>query len=279
MQSTKLKLKSTLETSEKLNPERVQDLIQDLLENIGSTDPELRDDLVYGLFCKLIVQEKCVDEATLKNLLHTLCSKDYMFFNIGSTHDDSVFKRSFSVLTLSLVVSHLIEIGGLSLEDMRNLIHHTKDYLALESDSRGYVTEKGWAHSIAHCADLIEQISCCDLLTESDYDMLLDMVQHKLLTHLTPLTASEDERLSAFFTFGLVNENLVNIDRLSAWVQGFSAANAIEDSIERSIVRYNSRNFIRSLYMGLSHLGHKSDLMSNLMQVEKSLNLFSKMYP
>lgn len=278
MNATHLELKEALETVDTITPERVQELMPVLLENIGSTDSELRDDLIYGLFCKLIVEEKCVDEGALKTLFHTLLSEDYMFYNIGNTHDDSVFKRSFSVLTLTLVVSRLIDMEGLSLDDMRDLMAQTKRYLSLESDSRGYVSEKGWAHSIAHCADLIEQISCFDQLTESDYTVLLEMVQDKLLTHPTPLSASEDERLSAFVTFGIVKEELVDLKILLSWVETFSVANDIEDAILRNTVRYNCRNFIRSLYMGLIHLGHHSQLMNALVEVEKSLNLFSKVY-
>lgn len=278
MNAIKLKVKSTLETSEKITPERVQELMPVLLENIGNTDSELRDDLIYGLFCKLIVEEQCVDEETLKTLFHTLLSEDYMFYNIGNTHDDSVFKRSFSVLTLTLVVSRLIDMEGISLDDMRDLMAQTKRYLTLESDSRGYVSEKGWAHSIAHCADLIEQISCFDSLTESDYIVLLEMVQDKLLTHPIPLSASEDERLSAFVTFGIVKEELVDLKVLLGWVEKFSVANGIEDAILRNTVRYNCRNFIRSVYMGLTHLGHDSQLMTALVEVEKSLNLFTKVY-
>ncbi|MCT1904070.1 hypothetical protein [Oceanobacillus sojae] len=68
-------------------------LVDKMLNNIGSIDPELRDTLIFNTFGKLILEDFLTD----KQLEHTLkVCLDKLFWGIKEMESDFVFTRSFS---------------------------------------------------------------------------------------------------------------------------------------------------------------------------------------
>src|SRR5699024_1318834 len=76
-----------------LQQRNLNSLIDRMLDNIGSVDPELRDTLIFNSFGKLILE----DYLTISQMKHILdvCFNN-LFFDIGQQVSDSVFTRSFS---------------------------------------------------------------------------------------------------------------------------------------------------------------------------------------
>lgn len=128
-------------------------LLQQMLTQIGSVDPELRDHLIYRSFITLL-SDNLLNSQQLQYLFDTATSEAYLYCQIGDKHSDSVFTRSFSALLIAGILAKDAEL--LVLDDERLDIFFKKigRYLLLEEDTRGHVEEKGWAHSIAHGADL-----------------------------------------------------------------------------------------------------------------------------
>ena len=61
------------------------------------------------------------------------------------------------------------------------------EYLAAEQDLRGYVPGKGWAHSVAHTADLLAWLARSPHANDDDLADMLDAISRKLLAFLAAL--------------------------------------------------------------------------------------------
>ena len=78
-------------------------LLVEMLQNIGSVDAELRDNLIYSTFCDLIIENK-LSPSQMKEILFKCLSEKFLFKGIGEKGTDSVFTRSFSSLVIALIV-------------------------------------------------------------------------------------------------------------------------------------------------------------------------------
>ncbi len=78
----------------------------------------------------------------------------FLYANIGEKFTDSVFIRSFSALLVANILTKDAEILTLNDESLQPFFKKIGRYLLLEQDTRGHIEGKGWAHSIAHGADL-----------------------------------------------------------------------------------------------------------------------------
>lgn len=129
-------------------------LLEQMLESIGSSDPALRDQAIYSLFMELLVSNQ-LSKQTMEQLMTTLATDDYLFYQMGDYTDDSVFTRSFSALWLAGLLRMDIMQPYLSDEAKEQLYQKATQFLQRERDIRGFVDSKGWANAIAHTADLL----------------------------------------------------------------------------------------------------------------------------
>ncbi|WP_404353401.1 DUF2785 domain-containing protein [Exiguobacterium aurantiacum] len=173
-----------------LDEERV---IQSMLHHIGSTDPELRDQLIYTLFYRFIIEDDHLTNEQLTDMLHTTL-KYHLFHGIGETASDTVFTRAFSTLLIALIVYQDRQQRFLSETDIDMLKAKLLAYLDCEIDTRGYVPGKGWAHSIAHVADAFDELVLHPHLDETEFGEMLEALWSKVLIPNIYIH-DEDERL------------------------------------------------------------------------------------
>lgn len=128
-------------------------LLQQMLTHIGSTDAELRDQLIYRTFITLL-SDNLLKSDQLQVLFDITTSDEFLYLLIGEENTDSVFTRSFSSLLVAGILAKDAELLVLEDEGLRMFFKKIGRYLLLEKDTRGHVEGKGWAHSIAHGADL-----------------------------------------------------------------------------------------------------------------------------
>ena len=60
--------------------------------DIGDTDYELRDGLIFSIFVRWIEEKQYFSHEELIDLLNTILSEDFAFYKIGSENDDSVLQ-------------------------------------------------------------------------------------------------------------------------------------------------------------------------------------------
>lgn len=128
-------------------------LLQQMLAHIGSTDAELRDHLIYRSFITLL-SDNMLQTHQLQFLFDTATSDEFLYSFIGEEQTDSVFTRSFSALLVAGILTKDAELLVLEDPGLNTFFKKIGRYLLLEKDTRGQVEGKGWAHSIAHGADL-----------------------------------------------------------------------------------------------------------------------------
>ena len=128
-------------------------LLQNMLEHIGSTDEKLRDHLIYRTFVDLL-SDNLLSAQQLQYLFDTATGDDFLYADIGEQLTDSVFTRSFSALLVAGILAKDSELLLLDDHHLQLFFKKIGRYLLLEQDTRGYVEGKGWAHSLAHGADL-----------------------------------------------------------------------------------------------------------------------------
>ncbi|WP_206830247.1 DUF2785 domain-containing protein [Alicyclobacillus fructus] len=170
------------------------ELLNRLLAGLHAPDGEVRDEIAYSLFCRLL-EMGAIPPEQLAWLLEQLLSDDHLFHGIGRVGDDSVFGRSFS----ALVAGHILDVDARRRVLERDLVLHAiariARYASCERDRRGYVPGKGWAHSAAHTADALAACAQHPVAGEAEWASILAAIAD-VVDHAEPLIYLEDERLA-----------------------------------------------------------------------------------
>jgi len=153
-------------------------LVRELSGYLGSTDPELRDDLAYSILDAWIVYRNQLSATELNSL-----ESDWeanLRAGIGETGTDSVFRRSFSALCLAALAERDLKSPFLGETGYRRLLDDSLSYLRQEQDLRGFDPAKGWIHSTAHTADLLAALAASPLFEVEDQARVLQAISERL---------------------------------------------------------------------------------------------------
>lgn len=169
------------------------DTVRRLLPWIASTDGELRDSLVYTSLCD-VFELGTFQLNDLESVLDELVSDRYLFRGLGPANGDGVFRRSFSLLVIDAILETqpARHMPGRTLQQVWNAY---RDYVTRENDLRGYVDGKGWAHSLAHGADVAYSLIALNVPSKADVLQLFDIWRVKLSNGAYVFIDEENERL------------------------------------------------------------------------------------
>lgn len=273
---TEQELKSVLfqiqEGKKSLEEINVSELIDTMIQYIGATDSALRDELIYETFCEIFMSNY-LENTELHQLVVRVLDENLLLNGIGLVEDDSVFTRAFSVLLLAPLFSIDNELNFLSVEEVDRVKEVLLIYMKEEQDLRGYVENKGWARSVAHCTDAIESLVKNKKLSKNEYPRIMDILLQKVRTTEHTYVDDEDERLLipivAMMEKGYPSSNLI------------AFMNGIPDMLEQSkstlasknyfILYTNLKLFMRSVYFRFKENQEYSDVVecaeSNLKEI------------
>jgi hypothetical protein len=215
-----------------------------LLENFGSVDRHLRDTLSFTLMDRLI-EEGLLTLDERMALLQAALDDRHLFSGIGESISDSVFRRSFSVLVVPMVLGSDLEAGELPADLVRWTLERVLAYARTERDWRGYVAGKGWAHAVAHTADALWIAGRHPKTSVGRVSDVLSAIHH-LATLPFPLGYLEDDRL-AFAAYQLMRSGQLQVDAIEAWLDRFQLLTGPDDQAE-TLGGANAEHFLRSLY-------------------------------
>ena len=229
-----------------------EELFEYMLANLGSTDGELRDELIYRLMIKLLTEQH-LKTNQLTQAFEELITDRYLFKSIGKKDSDDVFIRSFSTLWLTGLFWFDQEYPFMESERRIEAMEKSATYLLKEQDTRGFVEGKGWAHSIAHGADLAAMIAGHPLVEKRLIPIILEGVA-SCFWKGGVYTDDEDERLVAIF-LSLVKKDYPE-DVLIEWLE------QVFDKLDRKVnelgysssffyARTNILQFMKTLYFAL----------------------------
>lgn len=176
--------------------ESAAELVDEAVSLLGSSDPQWRDDIGYGVVVSCVYQARQLTPRQRRALVDRLSAN--LQVGIGETGTDTVLLRSFSALDLSVLAA--LELADPALDDAgyRLLLDDTFAYLQQERDFRGLEPDIGWVHATAHTADLLRFLARDPRFTEADQRRLLGAAWMKMTAPGTPVwTHAEEERLAA----------------------------------------------------------------------------------
>ncbi|MGY3717438.1 DUF2785 domain-containing protein [Sutcliffiella cohnii] len=227
-----------------LKTEVVSLVLDDMLQHIGSTDGELRDEHIYTTFGKLILGDYLTSDQ-MTSILRICLSKEYLFYEIGEINRDSGFKRAFSSLVITLILIKDKQQSFLSTETVRETMNLVISYMQQEKDVRGYVDGKGWAHAIAHGADLLDAVVNHPSFSIVKAREILNVIGNSLLCNDIYID-DEDERLTvpvvSLLQKGISEETIID------WL--ISLFKETHDGLQLNDFRKrtNLSNFFKTLY-------------------------------
>lgn len=239
----------------------IQDLTNELFTYLGSTDPELRDEIGYSVFANWLKMRMYSQNLILEHTWELIKNLEN---GIGERGTNSVFKRSFSVLFLAEIIHNDNKAPGLNKKTIDTLVKKALWYLENEKDPRGYIQTNGWAHAIAHTADLFFALAKNEHTDRTQHLQMLNGITGKLKSVSDWIFVNgEDDRLSAA-VIAIFQRSLLKTDTIFEWLSSLREnwKGAWTDE-KKSVAFFNIRNFTRSLYIHLTtkeELEHKEEL-------------------
>jgi hypothetical protein len=190
---------------------------------LGSTDPELRDDIAYSAIETWVYRQQRLDAAGLERLRGTLTANARR--GLGEGASDGLFLRSFSLLALSALAAEDLKRPFLDAQRFESLIDLAIDELAHERDLRGYVPGKGWGHATAHCADLLKFLARSERLQVPQQTRIVNAIAERLRSAGLVFVWGEDARLAAALT-AIATRADADPAPFAAWCQRLTSEHA-----------------------------------------------------
>lgn len=232
--------------------ESYYELALEMMDSIGALDPELRDKLIYTTFYHWIVESRFTTDQ-LKQLLNISISSSHLFYRLGEEHGDGVFKRTFSVLIVALIIYKHRSDKFLSKQELEEVRHKVVDYMMREEDLRGYVEGKGWAHASAHTADALDELALCDCFSKNNVEEILDSIKAKVCIGYYVYIDEEDERMVNVVE-NCIKGKILSDSEILSWLKVFKIQTPSNRNIEYYHLKVNIKSFLRSLYFRLLNI-------------------------
>lgn len=243
------------------------ELALEMLENIGSVDPELRDELILELLSDMIVENQLTD-GEVKSLLKLSLSEKHLFCEIGKTEDDSVFNRTFTLLIIvAMLYRHNQTTDSLfTEEEIQMVCTEIIRYTTHEKDVRGYVEIKGWAHSAAHTGDVFNVLAQCSEIGKVELIAVLAAIKNKVCINYYAYANAEDERLICA-VMEILKKEILNSEEFINWIKSFKDAQMTGKYPEDHNLISNRKNFLSALYFRLKRRNEKTEFLNTIEQV------------
>lgn len=231
----------------------LNELTAELVTMLGSSDPTERDEIAYPVLATW------VSEGVYDDLLVSFGDSiaNGLKVGLGNDGDDTVFRRSFSALVLAECLDRDNRAQLLPVDVVLRWADRAISWYTRERDLRGWVDDKGWAHTVAHGADLLGVLGASRHLTDVHLRVLLDVLGERVMTPADRvLVDGEDDRLAAA-ALTIIQRNLVPTEQLESWVDSLTEALRPRRR-SRSGDRWptpqarNTSNFLRALHAHLA---------------------------
>lgn len=237
------------------------ELIKPMLEHLGSTNPILRDKLIYATFLHWIELKELITHSELRQILLVALDQEHLWWRISEPENDGVFKRSFSVLLIPLILTRHRKASFLTHLEIQQVKAQILDYLQAEKDNRGWTGDNGWAHSVAHTADALSELVLCPELAMADLIEILGFLQAKIADANNFYLYAEEERLAQVVD-SVVERNLLSQIDWQVWLENF-VSSAKSPSPENFYEFSNPKNFLQSMLV-LSHQNAWPEYLTSL---------------
>jgi hypothetical protein len=184
---------------------------------------------------------------------------------------DSIFTRSFSILITAVILYKENENSFLNSSDLENVKEKVFQYAIKENDIRGYDEEKGWAHSIAHLSDCLNELAKNHKLNQTDLQKMLEIICTRIMESKNVFDCEEDERMVTPVC-AIIERNLLSEEDIKNWIVRFKDYKKTDDYNKNFNIKINSKHFLRSLYFRLTEI--QMEKYSIILNVLKELKTY-----
>jgi hypothetical protein len=265
----------------------VAELTPELRSMLGSTDPHLRDKYAYPILATWMSKGLYNLQETRAMALQLLSN---LSVGLGEQGTDTVFLRAFSALMLAEIVHQDNKGSFFNESDVRHILEQALAYYPAERDLRGYLPGPGWAHAVAHGADLLWVLSACRYLDASDLERVLDALASKIAPPVAQVYLFNEEQRVARAVLGVLRRNLLSPDYFKGWLELLTNHEGSKISIETFLdgeppliasevnvgLLHNTRQFLSALYLHLitdaDSPAHSVGLAAFVLEALKPLN-------
>ncbi|HLP08271.1 MAG TPA: DUF2785 domain-containing protein [Opitutaceae bacterium] len=229
------------------------ELAGELVDFVGSPDPERRDELGYTITAEWVRRGVLAPED-----VGALVPRWRAHLNAAGP--DKVLDRAFGALHLALAAEADLRRPFLTEAEFRGLLDDALALLPAEADLRGWDAQVGWVHVTAHTADLLKGLVRNSRLQPADQARVLDAVARRLETAPMVFTHGEAERLAAVAVALAGRADLdragflAAMKRLADLPEGFSGIAPVPAAYA---ARRNAVAFLEAVYLGLGVQGLK----------------------
>jgi hypothetical protein len=228
-------------------------LALEIADLAASTDPSLRDSCGYETLAAWIYRDNLLTGEQLEVLRAKLLPA--MISHIGESENDTVFRRSFSALYMSILAAQDLRKPFLSAAAFKETLDTALQCYAEEKDLRGYVPVKGWAHATAHVADLLKFLARSPHLPAEDQKRIVSGVLQRCRTAHLVFTWGEDARMAAAL-LSVVDRKDFDASPFETWFQALITEN--KELWKSPAIDANAYASERAQVNVLAHLAAKS---------------------
>jgi len=218
------KINYIMENNFEIPPEStLTELTPILIEKLGSTDSDIREGCLEILYAWIMNGE--YDNTTLISLGDQFIS--LILTGLDEEESDFVFLRSFAALEIAGILEfdgkcEKGEIEGrnsfLTPETVKRWFNAAVKYYQEEKDYRSYVIGKGWAHSIAHGADLFRNFAKHRLTQKEEILQILQAFKQKLSSPSIIVFKGKEELRIALAVYTALLRNKLEIYEIKNWL-------------------------------------------------------------
>jgi hypothetical protein len=241
--------------------ESAEKLIFEIMDLAGSPDPVLRDECAYEIFANWVYREQRFTANQLESIRRKLMPG--MTFHLGGAENDSIFRRSFSALDLSVLAAEDLKRPFLSDVAFAETLDTALECYAKEKDLRGYVPVKGWAHATAHVADLLKFLARNPHLSVEDQKRIVSAVSQRCRSARGVFTWGEDARM-ANALLSVVDRKDFDASPFETWFQALITEN--KELWKSSVIDTEAYARVRVEANVLAHLAAKIAMRKDSIQ-------------
>ena len=224
MELTIEQIKSIMENNFQIPSESsLMEITPMLIEKLGSIDSDIREGCLEILFAWIMNGE--YDNTTLISLGDQLISLTHT--GLGQEISDLVFLRAFTALEVAgiLLFDEKCEKGEiegrnafLTPEIVKRWFAKAVEYYQQERDYRSYVIGKGWAHSIAHGADLFRDFAKHRFIQKEEILQIFQVFKQKLASPSPRAFNGKEELRIATAVYTALLRNKLDTNEINHWL-------------------------------------------------------------
>lgn len=242
-----------------------------MLDNIGDTDSELRDELILSILSKWII-DGTLSTNEAYQLFTTMLDGDYILRGLGDIND-FIFCRTFSVELLASIIYRHRQEHFISHSDIEKALNTVLKFYNEDMDVRGYVNGKGWAHGAAHGADALDEFARCDEVGQEGLKKILNAIYNKVNVKQYGYIHFEDERMVTPVK-AILERNIIPEKEVEDWIRDFTKMAKTGVHQEDQVIEFNVNSFLKSLYFRLVEKPEYEQITIVVKEVLKQINRF-----